>query len=680
MLHILEKISASPVDSELDHLIALIKALRPKKREAPALAITNVRTLTHLLQQHPHHAASLRHYVLHLLSMRRQTSLYTDIGILSNDGFFSELHRRIAYRILPPALDDRYLPDCLEKIFPYTSDYLWMQAVSTADWAALFEVLRQADIALPDLDRLDGQKTLTEILLAIQVLSYRISAIGIEPELIRIYSDVKAFESPFLVQNAELHRYLDGYMRHLNGDPTPIEDASHVLVMLEQCQEVVKKIRRSTLRLGTSIAVTYRLVRLDQHLDRLRKLLALVDVGSADTADTVAANKRHVGLELGLELIEAHNRKYTVRDLFAGNINLLARNITENASRTGEHYIAENRSEYAAMYRSAAGAGFIIGFMSLIKILFSYLRAAPLVEAFLFSMNYSLGFMLIQVLHFTVATKQPAMTASRIAADLHSSDGRNLDLDSLTDLIVKVIRTQFVAVLGNLTIAFPVAYALVYGYFFVSGHHFVSPDKAQHLLHDIDPFASLALFHAAIAGVCLFLAGLISGYYDNKALYTRMSQRVVRARWLARVLGHARTARLGDYLENNLGGLMGNFYFGILLGTIGTVGFLLGLPIDIRHITFSATNFAIALVGLDHAVSWHVIAVSSFGVLAIGMVNLWVSFALALFVALRSRQVKFRHGWPLLKSLCRRFLKKPVDFFIAPKMTPTAAQSGAEPS
>lgn len=680
MLHILEKISASPVDSELDHLIELIKAVRPKKREAPALAVTNVRTLTHLLQQHPHHAASLRHYLLHLLSMRRQTSLYTDIGILSNDGFFSELHRRIAYRILPPALDDRYLPDCLEQIFPYTGDYLWMQAVSTADWAALFEVLRQADIALPDLDQLDGQKTLTEILLAIQVLSYRISAIGIEPELIRIYSDVKAFESPFLVQNTELHRYLDGYMRHLNGDPTPIEDASHVLVMLDQCQEVVKKIRRSTLRLGTSIAVTYRLVRLDQHLDRLRKLLALVDVGSADTAEAVAANKRHVGLELGLELIEAHNRKYTVRDLFAGNINLLARNITENASRTGEHYIAENRSEYAAMYRSAAGAGFIIGFMSLIKILFSYLRAAPLVEAFLFSMNYSLGFMLIQVLHFTVATKQPAMTASRIAADLHSSDGRNLDLDSLTDLIVKVIRTQFVAVLGNLTIAFPVAYALVYGYFFVSGHHFVSPDKAQHLLHDIDPFSSLALFHAAIAGVCLFLAGLISGYYDNKALYTHMSQRVVRARWLARVLGQTRTARLGDYLENNLGGLMGNFYFGILLGTIGTVGFMLGLPIDIRHITFSATNFAIALVGLDHAVSWHVIAVSSFGVLAIGMVNLWVSFALALFVALRSRQVTFRHGWPLLKSLCRRFLKKPVDFFIAPKMTPAAEQSGAEPS
>jgi len=672
MLPVLERITAHPDSPELDNLIDLVKVLRPHPaQEEP---VSTLRTLIGLLQAHPQHAAALRCYLLQLLCTRRQTSLFTDIGILSNDGFFSELHRRLTYRILPPALDDRYLPDCLEKILPYNTDYLWIQAVPTADWNALLDVLQNADSALPALSaKPDEQKTLTEILLAIQILSYRISAIGMEPELIRIYSEIKAFESPFLMQNVELHTYLNGYMRHLQGDPTPIEDASHVFVMLDQCQEVVKKIRKSTLRLGTSISVTYRLVRLDQHLDRLQKLLALVDVGPESSGDADPAtlqlrieNRRKVGLDLALELVEAHNRKYTVRELFADNINLLARNVTENASRTGEHYIADSRSEYTAMYRSAAGAGFIIGGMAMLKILISYLRAAPLVEAFLFSMNYSFGFMLIHVLHFTVATKQPAMTASRIAADLHSRDGRNIDLDSLIELVVKVIRTQFVAVLGNLSIAFPVAYLLALGYFGLTGHHFVNTDKALHLLHDIDPFSSLALFHAAIAGVCLFLAGLISGYYDNKALYTRMSQRVRRARWLNRLLGRNRTARLGDYLETGLGGLMGNFYFGILLGTIGTIGFIIGLPIDIRHITFSAANFAIAMVALDHATTWKMIAISGFGVIAIGTVNLWVSFSLALFVAMRSRQVRFRHGIPLLRGLLARFLKKPLDFFLPP--------------
>src|SRR5437870_1762403 len=122
--------------------------------------------------------------------------------------------------------------------------------------------------------------------------------------------------------------------------------------------------------------------------------------------------------------------------------------------------------------------------MAMLKILFSYLRAAPLVEAFLFSMNYSTGFMLIHLLHFTVATKQPAMTASRIAAGLHSKDGRNIDIDSLVDLIVKVFRTQFIAIAGNLLMVFPVAYLIASGWLYLSGHQLVTPDKAHHLLHD----------------------------------------------------------------------------------------------------------------------------------------------------------------------------------------------------
>src|SRR5205823_4516165 len=146
----------------------------------------------------------------------------------------------------------------------------------------------------------------------------------------------------------------------------------------------------------------------------------------------------------------------------------------------------------------------------------------------------------------------------------------------------------------------------------------------HHLLHDIDPLASLALFHAMIAGVCLFLAGLISGYYDNKALYTGMARRVTQLRGLGRILGQKRLLRLAHYVENNLGGLMGNFYFGILLGTIGTLGELIGFPIDIRHITFSAANFATALVGLDHRMSWQLALTSIAGIFSIGFVNLMV--------------------------------------------------------
>ncbi|TWI70159.1 site-specific recombinase [Pseudoduganella lurida] len=652
-------------------MVALVDRLRPRRPGDHARATAAVRTLTQLLRGNPAHAQQLRAYTLRLLQTRRHASLYSEVGVLSNDGFFTELKRRIAYRVLPPALGDDYLSDLLDQLLYKQTDYQWVSAVPAADWLDLFDTL---------FTRRDRAVLLPGMLEAIRTLSYRVAAIGLEPKLTNFHTEMEEFESPFLVQNREVVHYLDGYARRLAGEPVALDDAKHLLVMLDQCDAVVAKIRRKALSQGTSIALTYLLVTLTQSIDRMRKLLFLIDIsgelpGAPDVALDAAhaqPRQRHVqqraaGLALAMELIEAHNNKYTVRDLFRDNIHLLARNVTENASRTGEHYIAENRGQLLGMFLSSAGAGVVVGFMALCKILFGTLRAAPLVEAFLFSMNYALGFVLIHVLHFTVATKQPAMTASRIAASLQSIDGRHIDLDSLAELINKVFRTQVVAVLGNIATALPAAWLIAWGWRQATGHHLVTPGKAMHLLSDIDPIHTPALFYAAIAGVCLFLSGLISGYYDNQALYTRWGRRVSQLRGLVRVLGRARTDRLGLYLERNLGSIMGNFLFGIMLGTIGTLGILAGLPLDIRHVTFSAANFGTALVALDHNISWQLAVTSIAGFLSIGIVNLLVSFGLALWVALRARRIPFEHGFLLLRALFRRLYRSPVDFFIGTK-------------
>jgi site-specific recombinase len=452
---------------------------------------------------------------------------------------------------------------------------------------------------------------------------------------------------------------------------------------------VVLKVRRRALAAGTSVSLTYLLVAITQSIDRLRKLLFLVDVSgelpSAPTIDVEAlaidatppsepptSLRRAAAISLAQELAEAHNTKYQVRGLVRDNIDLLARNVTENASRTGEHYIAERRSDLRQMFNQAAGAGIIISFMALVKILMSYLHRAPLIEAALYSLNYSLGFALVHVLHFTIATKQPAMTAARIAAALHESDQkgrghRQADVDSMAALVNKVFRTQVVAVLGNLATVIPFAFLIALGYWYLFGHHLVTPDKARHLIHDSHPWESLALLHAAIAGVWLFVSGLVSGYYDNKALYTRMGQRVQQLHGLRRLIGRERLERFGVYVEDNLGGLMGNVIFGILMGTTATVGFLLGLPLDVRHVTFSSANFAIGFVGLDYRVDWHTIGITALGIALIGMVNLLVSFGLALWVALRARKIRFYHGVELLRALGRRLRAAPLDFFIGPK-------------
>ena len=666
----------------IELLTELVSALRPRHPDQADIAGTNVRTLAALLRGQPQLAASLGSAICTLLEQRRHASLYTDIGILSNDGFVVELRRRIAYRLLPPALDHAYLADAIDEVLFVDTDFRWIQSVPAADWMALFDIIVGAT---PAAHRHSARATvLTGLLDAIRTLSCRVCALGLEPRLVRSNPDIETFDSPFLMQNIEVNAYLEGYARMLAGDGPPPDDARHLLVMLDQCDSLIGKIRKTASSQGTSVALTYVLVALSQSIDRLHKLMFLVDVSGelpgAATVDLHAvANEaspeqappvslRCAGaIALAQELVEAHNTKYEVRRLFAANIDLLARNVTENASRTGEHYIAESRAELRHMFASSAGAGVIVGFMALFKILLSYLRSAPLVEAFLFSMNYSLGFIVIHLLHFTIATKQPAMTASRIAAALSSRDGRHIDLDTMAELVNKVFRTQCVAVLGNLATALPVAWIIAMVWHKLAGGHLVTPDKAMHLLHDIDPFHSLALMYAAVAGVCLFVAGLISGYYDNKALYTRMARRVRQLRGLGRWIGQRRLARLADYLEDNLGGLMGNLFFGILLGVTGTLGYLLGLPLDIRHVTFSAANFSTALVALDHQVSWQLAATSVAGFLGIGAVNLLVSFSLALWVALRARKIRFNHGLRLLKALGRRFLSAPIDFFIGPR-------------
>ena len=700
MLSTLQRIA--PDSGRIDLLAELVGKLRPAHPGQGAISTTNVNGLLQLLQHHPDLAARLGASFCMVLQQRRHASLYTDIGILSNDGFVAELKRRIVYRFLPPALDERYLSDAIDDVLSCDSDYRWINAVPTADWLALVDVIAAAT---PPALRASARRTLIFGMLdAIRTLSCRVCALGLEPRLIRSNPDIETFDSPFLMQNIEVNTYLDGYGAMLaDGDRDGAagnvhnapEPARHLLVMLDQCDAAIGKIRKKAASDGTSVALTYVLVALTQSIDRLRKLLFLVDVSgelpSAPTVDLVAAAsdasppaappttlRRAGAITLAQELVEAHNTKYEVANLFADNIDLLARNVTENASRTGEHYIAETRIDLRNMFLSSAGAGVIVAFMALFKTLLSYLRSAPLVEAFLFSMNYSLGFMLIHTLQMTIATKQPAMTAARIAAGLSSTDGRHIDLDNMAELINKVFRTQCFAVLGNLATVLPVAWTIAMLWRQVSGGHLVSPAKAMHMLHDIDPFNSLALMYAAIAGVCLFLAGLISGYYDNKALYTRMAQRVRQLRRLAGLIGQSRLDRLALYVENNLGGLMGNFYFGILLGTMATLGYLLGLPLDIRHVTFSASNFSTALVALDHQVSWELAATSVVGFLTIGTVNLMVSFSLALWVALRARKIRFKYGIRLLRALGRRFIAAPMAFFIGPSDLSTD-QASVEP-
>lgn len=652
---ILQRLVATPDETAIDPLRDLVNCLRPHRPHQVAQSIANLQAFCYLLEQHPDYRAALRRYLLALLASRRQVELYADSGLLSNDGLFTGLYQRLSCRILPPTVRPEYLKDVFGLAFHDPGDYRWLELVPDAVLADLGRALHFEE----DHDRARVDRIRLALLEAVQVVSYRISAIGLEPELVRNHADLERFESPFLMQNLEVQGFITRYQQALHDETASPEDDRQILVLLGQCESVIGKIRKHAARHGVSISLTYLLQRLRQHLGRLKTLLALLDPSHG-------AERGQALLSFVRELVRAENRKYSLRDLFATSTDQIALRITENASQAGEHYIASTRAEHRRMLRSGMGAGLVIGPMALLKILLVKGHLPPVTEALGFCLNYGLGFMLVHILHFTIATKQPAMTAQTIAASIHQNEGGKYVLDDLAELCVKVCRTQLAAIFGNLIVVMPTAYAIAVAWYRLRGGHLVSTDKAWHLLGDAHPWASLAIPHAAIAGVCLFLAGLIAGYYDNRAVYDDISGRLRQLGWLRRLLGPARLDRFAGYVEGNLGALAGNFYFGIMLGAAGALGALVGLPIGIRHITFSGAYLSFALVGLDHQVPWQTLVTSLAGVFAIGLTNLVVSFTLALLVALRARRVSFTQSRLLLGKLLALFFSHPLRFFFTP--------------
>ncbi len=640
-------------------LIELVARIRPEDSYNAEEIKKKFQALIQALLITPTAANTFQTYLVTLINRYKQTSIYADSGILSLDGFWNQLGQRLGAHFLPLLVDETDLKDLVFRVFSYRSDKYWLENIEDEQWIQFFQILNQNH---GHLDAKVGIKR--DMIKAITVLSYRISGIGLYPEFINAQPELTEYESPFLVQNREIVEFIEAYKKQhrdkedLNALIPP--DADQALVMIDQCREVVLKIRRATKRIGVSLSLTYLLSLLEQCLDRIEILLNIL---------TEQGKTRYLALaELTQDLVAAHYVENSVRELLKTNSELIALQVTENASKTGEHYVSTDKTGFLGMYKSAAGAGVIIATMATLKILTARLTLAPLMQAFMFSMNYSLGFMLIHVLHFTVATKQPAMTAAALASTVqHSKGSKTTQIAELASLIINIIRTQFVAILGNISIAIPTAALITMFWQYGLDEPLLNHSKASNLLHSLNPFTSLAIPHAAIAGVCLFFSGLIAGYFDNMAVYRKVGPRLKAHYKLKKMMGQERLNKFANYIERNLGALAGNFLFGIMLGSMGTIGFILGLPLDIRHIAFASANFIQGLLSINGSPEIGLIIVSFLGVLLIGLTNLFVSFSLTIIVALRARRVRFEQWKPLAKLVFTHFVTRPLDFFWPPK-------------
>ena len=654
--HILQQITALSDVPDPAVLKRLIDELRVSDKE-PALANQNIQELIEVIRQHPEYGDGLSSFVLKLIIEYRQIALYTDTGIMSDQGFFNSLRRLVGHRFLPLLPQEDSVVELVGYLFDRRSDERWLAHIDKDKWDELVGLLKVNE---QHLNLVATAKN--SILNAIIILSYRISGIGLHPDLMEFYPQMLNYSASFVAQNQEAVLYVNQYREAHELDtltdiiPEKAVDPAPLLVMIEQCEDIVATIRKRIYKTGISIRLTNMMLRLDQSLQRMRILTELV----ADNYD----KRDQAIIELIQALITTASRRYSIGYLIDNNTKLLSRKVTENASRVGEHYISTDKSGYQKMFKKASIGGFIIAFMATTKILAYHLALAPMGRAFINSMIYGLGFVFIHIVHGTVATKQPAMTAAAIASTISDGSGKKShQLNKLSELVVDILRTQFVAIMGNVMVAIPVALTISFVWLHNTGEAMVNTDKAAHLLHNLDPFHSLALPHAAIAGVYLFLSGLIAGYYDNLAVYNQIGARIQRHKLLQYLLPTAWLQRLGGFIEANLGAIMGNFIFGVFLGSTATIGFIFGLPIDIRHIAFASADLAHGLFNLSSSqLDWTIVLTSILGVALIGMTNLVVSFSLALFVALRSKEVKFMEWSRLTKQLSSHLLTHPSDF------------------
>jgi site-specific recombinase len=642
-------VSIKDREEALNYLVAFTDRLRPRLSEFDK-ARRKFAAAIEFVHRHPTVLNNLRLAVLAQLINSNLVPLLTESGITTSRGAGRELYARLKHKFLPAAQDPNDFLYLLNRIFFKKNDYQWVEEIGRERWIQFFELI---GFSFSD----NEPVIVKQAVLALQILSARVAQLGWENEIIQyIPAQWQPPNNPFSIQQYLVYEIKERILRHNQHGNHVRELIEQLQPVLQQCEQLVQYIREQTAEKGTSLSQTFILFQIEQKLHRMYLLL---DIADADKNINLARFA-----DLFMAVVRNENRKNSIREFLSQTTGYLAYQIAEHKGKKGNKYITSSPLEYFQMIGSAMWGGLIICFIAIFKNLLALVEMAPFWHYFAYSINYSMGFVLIEETKATLATKQPAFTASAVASSL---DARKTDeppnLYNLAVTVSKVARSQIASFIGNLVVVFPVTYLLAWLYDWAVGHPLVQGEKAYQLLQDQHPWHSLSLLWACNTGFFLFFSGIIAGYVQNKINYGRIGKRFTEHPTLRLYFSPARLQKIARYLEGHGGGLAGNISLGFFLGMAGLVSKIFGIPFDIRHITISAANTSIGLYGIGwQHIQYKYLATVVAGVLGIGFFNFLVSFSLAFIVAVRSRGIKLRDYPGFLKILWRYFRSRPLDF------------------
>jgi len=340
--------------------------------------------------------------------------------------------------------------------------------------------------------------------------------------------------------------------------------------------------------------------------------------------------------------------------------------VAGRSAESGEHYITRNMAEYRAMLAKAAGGGALIGLTTWAKFALYALGLSAFWAGFAASLNYAASFVLVQLLHLTVATKQPAVTAPAMVAKL-----RDLKTDdsvrSFVDEVAHLFRSQVAAIVGNVGLVVPVVLLICGLLVATTGAPMINAEQARHVLHDLHLIGPTVLF-AAFTGVLLFAASIIAGWVENWFVLHQLDSAMTHHPRFTRTLGVARARRWAQFMRHNISGFASNISLGFMLGLIPAFAAFFGLGLEVRHVTLSAGQVAAATATLG----WQALREPAFwwaaaAVVAVGPLNLAVSFYLAFRLALKAQNINQVNRRRIRDEIWARLRSAPLSFLWPPR-------------
>ena len=646
-------------------LIRLMEWLRHAPLESPADStatprpVLRLRHLLGVLDRHPEHQVRVAELLRRIWAEVDNAALLADFGFAPRMDLWGELGRRIRARVLPltPATTD--LGELFALLFPHADDADWLLAID----GATLERLRT--YVSPERGSIAWRAPFLD---AIVFLASAVRASGFAPAIRQRMSPELLVDQPFR-QLARVAEQFGDHAQALGSDPsrasnasnegqaTPateaamLQEAQYLRALLDTCRRCAGSVHEHLEAHGVSVDVVFEVDQLRERTLRIDSLLGCVI--SPEPAREIT--------RLLAELVRTADERRSIRGLLSSHYSLLARKVAERSAETGQHYITRTRHEYRQMLLAAAGGGSVLAATTLIKFAVLALALSAFWGGFWAGLNYAASFVLIQLLHFTVATKQPAMTAPAMAeklADLSTDD----NVEGFVDEVAQLIRSQAAGIFGNLALVTPIVLAVQFGWNAAFGAPLVGHKDAQHVLETLT-LLGWTPFFAAFTGVLLFTSSLIAGWVENWFVWHRLDSAIA---WNPRIvskLGAVRAQRWGAYWRKNISGFASNISLGFMLGVIPVVALFFGLPIEVRHVTLSTGQLA-AAVGSEgfglmaHAPFWWCMA----GIAATGVLNLTVSFFMAFRVALRSRGIRTVDRGRIYRAVSARLWKKPGSF------------------